>query len=208
MFTLNPTSPDFLGTLEFLLKLLGAIGGLYLFFTGIQKYFKEQIWKRNEFVANEFKAFNDDRMARNAMYMLDWGERYIELFPDKEKYDERYAKVDRGVLKKALQYHELRNIPNGRERFTREEVAIRDTFDHFLSYFERFCSFIEARLVTKKELEPYINYWIETISYKMEENVRNVLHQYIDKYDFTGTQKLFLAFGKDIKPKTDIPTIF
>ena len=42
----------------------------------------------------------------------------------------------------------------------------------------------------------------------MEENVRNVLHQYIDKYDFTGTQKLFLAFGKDIKPKTDIPTIF
>ena len=177
-----------------------------MFFIGIKRYIREQTWKRNEFVANEIKLFTSDSMVRNAMYILDWGSRYIQLFPDKPNYDDRFVKVDRQILKKSLQFHGLRIKEDGKERFTGTEVAIRDTFDHFLSYFERFYQFIEAGLLTKKELEPYLIYWINSMANDMEEDARNVIYHYINSYGFSGTQKLFNQFGKDIVPKTDIRT--
>ncbi|MDZ4784498.1 MAG: hypothetical protein SGJ02_00315 [bacterium] len=140
------------------------------------------------------------------MFILDWGARYIELFPEKEKYDDRFEKVDREILKKALQYHELRIKENNKERFTRTEIAIRDAFDHFLSYFERYNQFIEAGLLSAKELEPYLNYWIEAISSKIEPDVRNAIYHYINSYGFSGTKKLFLRFGQDIFLKTELST--
>lgn len=143
-------------------------------------------------------------MIRNAMYMLDWGSRYIQLFPEKPKYADRFVKVDRDILNKALQNHSLRIKEEGKDRFTETEVAIRDTFDHFLSYFERFYQFIQAGLLTKKDLEPYIRYWIKSISNGMEESTRNVIYHYLQSYGFTGTQNLFKKFGKDILPKTVI----
>jgi hypothetical protein len=206
MFTLDPNNNSFLETINFILRLFGGIGGFYLFFIGFKRYKKDQIWKRNEFVAKEIKEFTSDKMVRNAMSILDWGERYIELFPNKINYDERFEKVDRNILKAALQFHEHRNKEIGKERFTTTEVAIRDTFDHFLSFFERFYQFIEAGLITKKELEPYLNYWIKTISNDMEEDVRNVIYHYVDKYGFSGTQKLFEKFNANIKPSTNIST--
>lgn len=206
MFTLNPTDKDFLETLNFLLKLLGGVGGIVLFCIGLTRYIRDQKWKRSEFVAKEIREFTSDFMVRNAMYMLDWGSRNIHLFPDKPNYEDRYVHVDRIVLMKALQFHELRIKEEDKDRFTAEEVAIRDTFDHFLSYFERFYQFIEAGLVSKEELEPYLNYWINSLACEMEENSRNVIYHYINQYGFTGTQKLFKIFEKDIAPVTDIKT--
>jgi hypothetical protein len=204
MFSLNPQSKDFLDTLGFLLKLFGGIGGFYLFLIGLRRYTKDQVWKRNEFVAKEIKEFTSDKMVRNTMFMLDWGERYIELFPDKPNYDDRIAKVDRQVLKLALQYHGFRTKDQGKDRFTSIEVAIRDNFDHFLSYLERFEQFIKAGLITAKELEPYLKYWISTIAENMEDDVRNAIYHYINQYGFTGTQELFNRFKKDIAPKTEL----
>lgn len=204
MFTLDPSNSQFLPTLDIILKIIGGAGALLLFFIGIQRYIKEQTWKRNEFVANEIKQFTSDIMVRNAMYILDWGSRYIQLFPEKPNYSDRFVKVDRNILNKALQYHKLRIKEEGKDRFTETEVAIRDTFDHFLSYFERFHQFIQAGLLTKKDLEPYISYWIKSISNGMEESTRNAIYHYIQSYGFTGTQNLFKKFGKDILPKTDI----
>ncbi|HLP56079.1 MAG TPA: hypothetical protein VK151_13670 [Fluviicola sp.] len=201
MFTLNPNDDNFLNTLTFLLKLFGGLGAFYLFFIGFRRYKKDQTWKKNEFVAKEIREFTSDKIVRNAMFMLDWGERYIELFPNKESYSERFAKVDRNVLMLALQPHELRIKEHNKDRFTEIEVAIRDTFDHFLAYFERFYQFIEAGLITEVELEPYLNYWIKTISTDIEDNVKYAIHHYINRYGFSGTQKLFRIFGKDILPK-------
>jgi len=206
MFSLDPHNKDFIGTLDFLLKLFGGLGGFYLFFIGFRRYKKDQTWKRNEFVAKEIKEFNSDKMVINAMFILDWAERYIELFPDKSDYDERFIKVDRTILKKALQFHGLRVKQDGYDRFTKTEVAIRDTFDQFLLYLERFYQFIEAGLITADELKPYLNYWINGLSNEIEEDVRNVIYHYIDKYGFIGTQKLFMEFKKEIMPKTDIST--
>jgi hypothetical protein len=204
MFTLDPNAENFLETLSFILKLVGGAGGLILFFIGLRRYITDQNWKRNEFVAKEMKDFNNDIVIRNAMYILDWGARYIQLFPDKPNYEDRYVKVDRSILKRALQFHPLRIKEEGKDRFTATEVAIRDTFDHFFSYFERFNQFIEAGLLTKEELEPYLRYLINSIATEMEESSRNVIYHYIHSYGFSGTQNLFKVFGKDILPKTDI----
>ena len=204
MFTIDPYKPTFIDTLDLLIKIIGGLGALYLFWIGLKRYAKDQSWKRMEFVALEIKDFTADKFVRNSLLMLDWGERYIELFPDKPNYQERFVKVDRTTLKKALQFHELRISEKGKDRFTTTEVAIRDNFDAFLFYFERFNHFLEAKLISLTELKPYLNYWIETISENMEEDVRNVLFHYIQKYKFTGTQMLFLEMGKDIRPKTDI----
>jgi hypothetical protein len=81
------------------------------------------------------KDFSSDPMVRNVMSILDWGSRYIELFPDKPNYDDRFVKVDRQILKSALQYHKFKAADPSKDRFTRIEVAIRDNFDCFLSYF-------------------------------------------------------------------------
>jgi len=84
-----------------------------------------------------------------------------------------------------LIYHPLRIKQPGEDRFTEVEVAIRDNFDHFLSYFEKFDQFIVAGLVTIEEMRPYLNYWIFhlTISEKMEETTREVLYNFINEYD-------------------------
>lgn len=203
MFAITPIETNLLNTLDFYLKLLGGIGALVLFFIGLKRYIREQTWKKKEFVANEMKAFTSDDVARNAMLMLDWGERYVKLFPEHPQYELREVKLNREILKSALEFHERRINLEGKQRFSQTEVAIRDTFDHYLSYFERFWQFIEAGLLTHEDIRPYLYYWIDAISVKIEQDVRDVIYQYIHLYGFSGTQKLFLCFGHDIKPKSD-----
>lgn len=105
MITFDPTHENFLDTLNLLLTIIGGIGGLYLFIVGLNRYSKDQQWRRNEFVASEIKEFTSDKIAKNAMSMIDWGERYIELYPDEEKKEDRFEKVDRKLLKSALLHH-------------------------------------------------------------------------------------------------------
>lgn len=195
MFTLNPHDKDFLYTLDFLVKLIAGTGGLYLFFIGLRRYLRDQTWRRNEFVAKEIKDFTSDPMVKNVMSILDWGSRYVELFPNKPNYDDRFVKVDRQILKSALQYHKFKTSEPIKDRFTQTEVAIRDNFDCFLFYFERFEHFIEAGLITPEELKPYLRYWIETISEDIEDDVRNFINHYIDRYNYKGTQNLFIRFN-------------
>ncbi|MGQ7856633.1 hypothetical protein ACUN24_20540 [Pedobacter sp. WC2501] len=194
MLAIESNNTELLPLLEFILKLLGGIGAFYLFLIGLKRYGKDQKWKRNEFVAAQAKEFNADKLVRNTMYMLDWGSRYVELFPESPVYAERFAKVTRGGLRSALQSHTTKR------RFTPVEVAIRDHFDCFLNYFEVFEQYIEAGLISEKELEPYLRYWVQTISDDIEQEVRNSIHHYVDEYGFRGTQSLFRRFGKEIVP--------
>src|SRR6185436_17286982 len=201
-----PIDPKMLGTYEFLLKVVAGLGSLLIFSIGLRRYVREQKWKRNEFVANEMKTFNSDPMVRNVMSILDWGSRKVELFPDKPDYNDRFVKVDRKLLKSALQFHEFKTPGEKGCRFTEDEVAIRDHFDRFLSYFERFEYFIKAKLIRPVELTADLGYWIDTISEDIEPDVRNFISHFIDRYRYRGTQNFFTRFKKDIKPKTDIET--
>ncbi|WP_336702875.1 hypothetical protein [Chryseobacterium indologenes] len=200
MFEISSNTEDLIPSLEFILKIIGGIGALTVFIIGLIQYTKEQTWKRNEFVAARAKEFNSDKMVQNTMYMLDWGKRYIELFPHEPDIEKRYAKVTREILKSALQSHKLKS------NFTKTEVAIRDNFDCFLNYFEIFEQYTEAGLITSKELQPYLKYWIVTISEDIEDDVKNSIHHYINEYGYKETQNFFRRFGKNILPTTDLIT--
>ncbi len=142
--------------------------------------------------------FSNDIMVRNVLYMLDWGARKIELFPNKENYVDRFASVDRDILNEALIYHQDRIKENDKDRFSEVEVAIRDNFDQFLNYLERFDNFIVAKLISKEEIEPYLRYWLETISTDLSPTTKQALFNYINKYDFKGTIRLLKRFDIDI----------
>lgn len=204
MFTWNTIVLD---TLDLILTFIAGVGAFILFIIGLKRYKKDQIWKRSEFVAKEIQEFTSDKMVRNTMFMLDWGHRKIELFPDKPVYEDRFAKVDRQILNSALEFHELRNKIPGQERFTEVETAIRDNFDQFLSYFEKFEQFIVAKLITKSEISPYLDYWITAIADKMEKTTREVLYNFINEYNYHGTQNLFKRFGKNIMPGIESKTL-
>jgi hypothetical protein len=199
---ISPADEYQLRIFEFALKLVGGIGGLTLFIIGLIRYTKDQIWKRNEFVAKEIKEFLSDKQVQNAMYMLDWGKRKIELFPDNPIYNERFAIVDRNKLNTALQSHKINR------RFDKIDVAIRDDFDRFLGYFEIYERFIDRKLIYEADIEPYLRYWIQTISHDIEQPVRNTIHHYINEYGYRGVQSLFARFGENIIPAEPLPTVF
>jgi hypothetical protein len=198
MFTICPSDKEFIDSLEFLLKLFGGIGGLILFIVGFLRYSKSQEWKRKEFIANEIKEMNKDSIVRNAMYILDWDKRKIELFPEDPDFEKRYYVVDRELLKSALLSHKLKG------KFKKEEVRIRDTFDHFFDELERLNQFIESNLISDKEIGPYLKYWIKVISEDLDPKVKNIVFHYINEYNFSGVQQLFKKFNKDIFPTTNL----
>jgi hypothetical protein len=183
MFSL---SHEFIESIEFWLKLIGGLGTLIVFILGLLRYSKDKDWKRKEFVANEIEKFNTNHFNRNAMYMLDWGIRKIELFPSKSEYNDRFVLVNRKILAKALIPHQNKLRKKNGMKYSDEEVIIRDTFDFFLSNLERFEHFIENKLVDKEDFAVYLKYWISTISIGLEEDVKQILHYYIKFYKYDG----------------------
>lgn len=139
------------------LEIVKIAGASTAFVIGLLQYMKSQRWKRAEFVANEVKEFNALPEVRNAKLMLDYTERYVDLFPEKEKADERRVDVTEAMVVSALK-------PHGKQtEFKQAEARIRDTFDEFFGRLERFENFIAAGLVTKEECAPYIAYWIDIL---------------------------------------------
>jgi hypothetical protein len=181
--------------IELIFKLIGGLAAGYIFFIGFKRYEQDQKWKRNEFVAKELKAFFSNIHNRNAMLMLDWGDRPIELYPNHPEYKERFVIIGRDEVISALIPHKHKS------RYTKHEAIIRDTFDDFLSELEKFNHFVKIDLIKPEEFEPYLKYWINTIADDLPEKLKCTLHIYIENYGYTGVQSFFEKFNKDIKPK-------
>lgn len=180
---------------DILLKIIGGITAIVLFVIGLRRYKKQQNWKKKEFVAKEIKEFYENKIVRNAMLMLDWDTRKIELYPENPEYDKKFALIGRKELERAL-------IPHGKlkAKYTPDEVVIRDTFDYFLEQLTRFEHFIESDLVSVEDFKPYLRYWIDVIAEKLPERTRNSFHHYIQYYGYVGVIKLLGRFDKKIEP--------
>lgn len=188
--------------IDLLVKIIGGAIGVILFFIGFKRYKKEQTWKRKEFVAKEIKEIHQDKIIVNAMLMLDWSNRAIELFPEHPEYEKRSVLVDRKTLEKALIPHVKR-----KRNFTKEEIAIRDTFDHFFITLTKFEHFIQAGMVSYEDFFPYLHYWIDLIALNLPERTKSMLHNYLLTYEYSGVINLIKRFGKDIKPIPQIEEI-
>ena len=171
--------------------------GIFAFSSGLWQYMKAQKWKRAEFVANSINEFDSQEEIQNAKLMLDWNSRVIVLhcigFPDGLEFE-----FDDDLLCKALKPHtEISG-------FSDNEVAVRDTFDRFFDYLEKFDHFIESGLVNAIEFKPYLRYWLNLIGNENSGRKRPIvikaIWKYIDYYGYTGVQKLFCRYGYDIHP--------
>lgn len=198
----NMNFENSLQIIDLFLKAIGGITAIVLFFIGLRRYTKEQKWKRKEFVAKEIKEFHENKMNRNAMLMLDWDTRGIELYPEHPDYEKRNVLIGRKELAKALLPHH-----NLTFRFNQDEAIIRDTFDNFLSTLTRFEHFIETGIVSLEDFRPYLRYWISVIAENLPEKTRNVLHHYIIVYEYAGVISLVSRFGKEIKPTQSLEKI-
>jgi len=177
--------------IDTLLHGLALVAGGVAFGCGLYQYSRAQAWKRHEFVATEIRQFDAEPQARNAMLMIDWGTRDIELFPSHPDYPSRYSLITRPVLYTALTTHDKIGRP-----FTPAEAAIRDCFDSFFAGLDRFEQFIQAGLVSATEFKPYLAYWIRSICEDANPELRRILNEYVAFYHFEGVATLFGRYGR------------
>ena len=193
-------------------SLLSIGGAICAFAFAFLQYKRGEQWKRLEFVAKEIKDFESDPGVQNAMLMIDWGERKINIYLIPNPQSKDFVKINREIQWKALLPHVIkRQFPEyrdpeceGNARFSLKEARIRDTYDAFFTRMDRFATFIRSGLITSDEVEPFIAYWIEEItknSNREEDSAwRCTLLTYINFYNYSGVKYLLNCFGKDIDP--------
>ena len=179
------------------LALAAMSGGLCAFLGGLMQYRQAQRWKRAEFVANEMKEFKADPLVRNALLMLDWNERAIDLFPNEADPAKRSVRIEDRAIARAL-------VPHiSHSDFSATEIAVRDAFDSFFDRLERFEYFLEAGLVSTQQFAPYLNYWLNILgnehSGRKSSEVVRALWAYIDFY-YSGVKSLLRRYGYEIRP--------
>jgi hypothetical protein len=152
------TGSEHLFTADYLegIKILGAA---LAFLIGLAQYRKSQKWKRVEFVASEMKVFFDDEAVKAATLMLDWSQKEIDLYKYRENEDNEKEWVTYALVAESLN-------TDPEAHYDKRQSAIREIFDRLLTFLERFESFIEAGVVEKKDLEPYLHYWIKMLAGK------------------------------------------
>jgi hypothetical protein len=180
------------------------------FLAGLVQYRKAQRWKRAEFVAKEVKDFKGDPVIRNALLMLDWNERYVELFPGHEDPAKRSVLVNDTLLCHALAPLPDKAAARLHEEYKAEEIAIRAAFDQLFDALERFEYFIQAGLVSRREFDPYLAYWVVILGDRGGKRkpaaVVDNLWAYVDSYSYTGVQKLLRRYGFNIRPARRVAT--
>ncbi|HST50982.1 MAG TPA: hypothetical protein VLJ61_03145 [Pyrinomonadaceae bacterium] len=187
-----------------LISKLGILAAAGVFWIGLYQYDQGQQWKREEFLASTMHDFNDSLKIQNARQMLDSlklyqkGGRPIKLYPDQKEFNDQYINVSGQTIRSALSTDDSKS-------FNLDEIAIRDCFDVFLSFLERFDHYIESGLVTKEAVFTYINYWIEMLGTgnMMEKNDRDMLFKYVVAYKFNKVLCLLEKYGYNIKCRSE-----
>ena len=201
---------------EIALSLLGLAGAIVAFVVGYKQYRRSEQWKRAEFVAQEMKEFSDDTKVSLTLTMIDWGVRNLSLHAVRNRDDQTLTRVTRKMQCRALLPHTLVEPSVGSdreaedfgggtdnaERFTFDQGIIRDCYDTFLDWLERFGSYLDSKLVSVKDLEPYLFYWVNDIAApardQLDADWSACLLLYIHVYEYKGVQALFNGFGHDI----------
>lgn len=210
---------------QLVVSILGFGGAIVAFVFALIQYKRSEQWKRAEFIASEVKDFEADPIVQNALLMIDWGARRINLFLRSNSESADQVKITRETQWKALlphplkqKHHEYRvtdssdNESKGKDglrgTFTIVEAKIRDTYDVFLTRLDRFANFIKSGLISAEELEPFIIYWVDAMTnneHPAEDAAwRCTLLTYINFYGYTGVKYLFECYGKDVSPESSL----
>jgi len=206
-------------------SLLGFGGAIAAFIFAFVQYKRSEQWKRAELIAREVKEFESDPVVQNALLMIDWGTRRINLFLSSDSKSTEFVKITREVQWKALLPHPIKqkyleyrasDLSDDKSKdkdiqvatFTVLEAKIRDTYDVYLTKLDRFSNFIKSGLISYEELGPFISYWVDamTKNEQPEDDAtwRCTLLTYINYYDYTGVKDLLACYERDINPNGQI----
>jgi hypothetical protein len=189
-----------------LLTIMGMAAALAAFAVSLCQYRRAQQWKRREFVAKEMEKIFQSPKAANALMMLDYTLRRIELLPQASEYPLRFVRVSEDWVAAALIPH----VVAGRPSYGGEGAAIRDCFDDLLTRLDNIQDMIEAKLVLSEDVDKYLSYWTGKIAgvgehasagvvpSRPKDLVRN-LWLYIWRYGYTGVQTLCKNLGNPIE---------
>lgn len=173
--------------LEEILKSTAILVGLITAFRAYIEYRRAQRWKRAEFLSKEAKEFFSDPVNRNALYMLDWSVREIVFTdPTGEKIIETVTRED---IIDALKKHT-------EKKFNKKERLIRDTFGDFFDNLQRFEQYLEAGLFTKSDFSPYIQYWADHLNFRVREDMRLQIHEFLVTYEYDQVIKLLARYNR------------
>lgn len=158
---------------------------------GIWQYRSSENWKRSEFVTAQIKEFNSDKINRAVLLMMDYDPARVELFPEKEKVNDRYVDVSFNMLVKAIgQEHD----------FSDEEFKIRIYFEQFLTALSRFNYFLDSGAIEPQELCADFAYPIELMTGTARDmKLKNMgvditpfvkaVHDYLARWEYTDIIK-------------------
>jgi hypothetical protein len=185
------------GELQQFLSFVTPLITLAAFLLAFLQYRKGQRWERAKFLAGEFKELRTDHKVQNALTMLDWSGRSVALFPEASDPSSRSVRVHHADLPVAL-------ATRGRAGFTAKEAAIRDCMDRLFERLELFGAFLQSGLATRRELEPYLRYWVALVgdpaNPRLTPDVRRAVWEFVAEYGYSDVQRLFDAFGWSILP--------
>lgn len=161
------------------------------------KFSIAQNLKRSEFAAGFMDDFFKSDKVNNALVMLDWDDRKVKLFPEKQDTENRFVTVTDEAVIKALQPHidEASNV----RTFDETETAIRLCFDSLFARLSLLYTHLETGLIEKREVRPRLLFWIRILNGKQKyksERYLNTLRAYVDFYVHPNVKKLIDNFEK------------
>ena len=168
-------------SLEFLITVGTAIGGIYVFFRGISEYRANTRIKRAEFLDKLISEFLNPEIDI-ARGLLD---DYVYVSKDNRDKSPTEQKELSKPLSTFLRDHRIEPIG------TVDEIAVRRSFDKLLDFFTRLSYYLRQELISSAELS-YFKYYIRKVQDKSE------VTSYIRAYYFWDD---FAILFKAIDPK-------
>jgi len=157
--------------LELLLTIIffivGGIKWLY-------EYIKKTNWDKTKFLSEKMDVFYSDEKIKNILTLLDYNVVTIKIG------NEEVFITDNKIME-ALITHDLQNT------FTDDQKKIRDLFDHFFNELSKLQIYIDTKLVRKKDVLIYLNYYLDILTRKNKTKSKiyiKTLIRYIEFYNF------------------------
>ena len=174
-------------TPELTLQTIGILISILILLKGINEFKKAQKWKKLEFLSKEIKEFFTDPDVKRALLMLDWNDNKVELKMGEIGSEVELYFNDQDILA-ALQTHKQQ------QNFLDKHIIIKKVFDALFDGLSMFENYIETGLVSAKDLEPYLNYWITILAdnnnRRKSTKLREQMWKYIDEYGYSKVRRL------------------
>jgi hypothetical protein len=184
------------------IEILKIVGAAAAFWIGLSQYRKSEVWKRQEFVAAEMRAFFDDAAVKMAMGMLDWSKKEVALYKYRGENNFDRVVVDYAIVASALGID-----PD--LKYDKVQSAVREIFERFLEFLARFEGFLAAGVVSKTDLNPYLDYWIKLIagqdarSPEVTKQVLPSLWRFIDYYGYRDVRRFIGRYETVAFPESE-----